>query len=81
MKISNIQRLIIIFWHEKTTERTEDTENYYNSVISASSVIDYPYLDHLSGGIKKSQFLSVFTSDQKKLKRIRNHALADHRYK
>jgi len=64
-------RLFIIFWYEKkTTERTEGTENYNNSVISASSVVDYPYLDHLSGGIKKSQFLSEFTSDQKKLKRI-----------
>ena len=41
---------------KKTTERTEDTENYYNSVISASSVVDYPYLDHLSGGIKISIF-------------------------
>jgi len=56
---------------KKTTERTDDTENYSNSVISASSVVDYPYLDHLSGGIKKSQFLNEITSNQKKLKRIK----------
>jgi len=67
---SQFERLFIIFWYEKTTERTEDTENYYNSVISASSVVDYPYLYHLYRGFKKSQFLSEFTSDQKKLKRI-----------
>jgi hypothetical protein len=30
---------------KKTTERTEDTENYYNSVISVSSVVEYPYLE------------------------------------
>jgi len=27
---------------------TEDTENIYNSVISVSSVVDYPYQDRLS---------------------------------
>jgi len=37
---------------KKTTERTEDTENNYNSVISESSVVDYHYLDHLYGKIK-----------------------------
>ena len=65
-----LRGLFIIFWYEKTTERTEDTENYCNSVISASSVVDYPYLSYLSGEVKKSQFLSEFISDQKKLKSI-----------
>jgi len=27
----------------KTTENAEDTENYYPSVISVPSVVDYPY--------------------------------------
>jgi len=30
---------------KKTTERTEDTENNYNSVISVSFVVEYPYLE------------------------------------
>ena len=30
---------------KKTTERTEDTENNYNSVISESSVVEYPDLE------------------------------------
>ncbi len=38
---------------KKTTERTEDTENNYNSVISESSVVKYHCLDHLFGKIKK----------------------------
>jgi hypothetical protein len=33
-------RLFIIFWHEKTTEIAENTENDYNSVISVYSVVD-----------------------------------------
>ncbi len=65
-----IERHFINFWFEKTTECTEDTENYYNSVISASSVVDYPYTSHLSEEIKKSQFLSAYPSDQEKFKSI-----------
>lgn len=34
------KRLYTIFWYEKTTEYTEDTENDINSVVSASSVVD-----------------------------------------
>lgn len=43
-------RHFIIFLYEKTTE---DTENDNNSVISVYSVVDIPYPDYLSGGIKK----------------------------
>ena len=53
----------------RLVERSLMSLYYYNSVISASSVVDYPYLDHLFGGIKKSQFLSEFTSDQSLLVR------------
>jgi len=47
-----LQDLLLSTGMKKTTERTEDTENYCNSVISVSSVVDYPYVDFLSGKSK-----------------------------
>jgi hypothetical protein len=35
---------------KKTTEHTEDTENYLNSVISESSVVDNPYFRSIIQG-------------------------------
>ena len=38
--IEEMRDFLLSFVTKKTTERTEDTENYYNSVISESSVVE-----------------------------------------